>query len=59
MFFLAVVSCLFGLVSSQYFPPTPENVTVLQSKFHPGVTISYKEVKICSYVSTLFAGWKV
>ncbi|KAI1635646.1 carboxypeptidase S1-like protein B [Biscogniauxia mediterranea] len=29
------------------FPPTPENVTVLQSKFGDGVTISYKEPGIC------------
>ena len=26
------------------FPPTPENVTVLESKFGDGVAISYKEV---------------
>lgn len=26
------------------FPPTPEGVTVLESKFGGGVTISYKEV---------------
>ncbi|KAF3067462.1 Carboxypeptidase S1 like protein B [Daldinia childiae] len=29
------------------FPPTPENVTVLKSKFGDGVTISYKEPGIC------------
>ncbi|KAI1506444.1 carboxypeptidase S1-like protein B [Biscogniauxia marginata] len=29
------------------FPPTPENVTVLESKFGDGVTISYKEPGIC------------
>ena len=28
------------------FPPAPENVTVLKSKFGDGVTISYKEVSI-------------
>lgn len=28
---------------TQYFPPTPEGVTVLESKFGDGVTISYKE----------------
>lgn len=30
------------------FPPTPEDVTVLKSKFGDGVTISYKEVSICT-----------
>ncbi|KAI0809456.1 carboxypeptidase S1 [Xylaria sp. FL0064] len=29
------------------FPPTPEGVTVLESKFGNGVTISYKEPGIC------------
>ncbi|KAI1381072.1 serine carboxypeptidase [Hypoxylon crocopeplum] len=29
------------------FPPTPEGVTVLESKFGDGVTISYKEPGIC------------
>lgn len=41
----AFIFVLFGdLVSSQYFPPTPEGVTTVKSKFHEGVTISYKEV---------------
>ena len=35
---------LAGLVASQYFPPAPEGLSKLQSKFHPGVTISFKEV---------------
>ena len=26
------------------FPPTPEGIKVLKSKFHENVTISYKEV---------------
>ncbi|KAI0131482.1 carboxypeptidase S1-like protein B [Daldinia grandis] len=29
------------------FPPTPEDVTILKSKFGDGVTISYKEPGIC------------
>ena len=33
-----------GSVHSNYFPPKPEGVTVLKSKFHENVTISYKEV---------------
>ena len=41
----AFIFALFGgLASSQYFPPTPEGVTTVKSKFHEGVTISYKEV---------------
>jgi hypothetical protein len=31
-------------VSAQYFPPTPENVNVVQSQLRNGVSISYKEV---------------
>ncbi|KAK5169543.1 uncharacterized protein LTR77_005519 [Saxophila tyrrhenica] len=29
------------------FPPTPEGITTLQSRFHPGITISYKQPGIC------------
>lgn len=29
---------------AQYFPPTPEDVITLKSKYHEGVKISYKEV---------------
>ena len=36
---------LLGAVSAQYFPPTPENVTVVQSQLQNGVSISYKEVR--------------
>ncbi|MCJ1390327.1 hypothetical protein MMC18_003186 [Xylographa bjoerkii] len=35
------------LVAAQFFPPTPEGIRVLKSKFHHGVTISYKEPEIC------------
>ncbi|KAK2766046.1 hypothetical protein FQN54_007561 [Arachnomyces sp. PD_36] len=35
-----------GLAAGQ-FPPTPEGQTVLKSKNHEGVTISYKEPGIC------------
>lgn len=28
------------------FPPKPEGVTTLQSRFHEGVSISYKEVSV-------------
>lgn len=35
---------LVSPVLTQGLPPTPEGVTVLKSKFHENVTISYKEV---------------
>ena len=48
----AVASCLtVTLIAAQFFPATPEDTTVLKSKFHDGVTISYKEVSIRSHVT--------
>ena len=38
-----VFAVLMVLAHAQ-FPPTPEGVTVVKSKFHEGVTISYKDV---------------
>jgi hypothetical protein len=35
---------LFGLASSQYFPPTPEGLSLVESNFGDNITISYKEV---------------
>ncbi|KAI1341701.1 carboxypeptidase S1-like protein B [Xylariaceae sp. FL0016] len=43
----ATSACLLAQLALAQFPPTPENVTVLQSKFGDGVTISYKEPGIC------------
>jgi hypothetical protein len=40
---LAAVS-LVGTVAAQYFPPTPEGLTVVESKHEKGVKISYKQV---------------
>ena len=42
-----VLCFLVALTSCQYFPPAPEGIIKLHSKFHPNVTISYKETKIC------------
>jgi carboxypeptidase C (cathepsin A) len=42
----ALLGVLAPAVLAQ-FPPKPEGVTVLQSKFHENVTISYKEPGIC------------
>lgn len=36
---------LLGTALGQYFPPTPENVTVVKSQLQNGVSISYKEVR--------------
>lgn len=47
MFISSLLGCgLLSLVNAQ-FPPKPEGVTVLQSKFHENVTLSYKEPGIC------------
>ena len=46
---LAAVVGLLGISSAHHLPPTPEGVSTLQSKLHPGVSISYKEV--CMRVS--------
>lgn len=40
---VALVAGLISLVASQ-FPPNREGITVLKSKFHENVTISFKEV---------------
>jgi hypothetical protein len=40
---LAAVS-LVGAAAAQYFPPTPEGLTVVDSKHEKGVKISYKQV---------------
>lgn len=42
-FVSAVAVILFQLAYAQ-FPPKPENVTILNSRFDDGVYISYKEV---------------
>ena len=31
---------------SKYFPPSPQNLTVISSKFEDGVSISYREVRV-------------
>ncbi|KAH8647247.1 serine carboxypeptidase [Xylariales sp. PMI_506] len=41
-----VLSGLLGFAACQ-FPPEPEGITILKSKFHENVTISFKEPGIC------------
>ncbi|KAI0139215.1 putative lysosomal protective protein precursor [Pestalotiopsis sp. NC0098] len=43
---LVLGAALLGLAAAQ-FPPKPEGITLLKSKFHENVTISYKEPGIC------------
>ena len=43
---LIAVLSIAALTAAQYFPPTPEGVTTVQSKTHEGVSISFKEVRI-------------
>lgn len=38
-FGVALLRCAYS-----QFPPTPENVTTIKSKFNSDITISYKEV---------------
>lgn len=40
----ALGAALFGVGVVAQFPPQPEGITVLKSKFHENVTISFKEV---------------
>ena len=51
-----VLAALAGLAAAQ-FPPKPEGVKVLQSKFHENVTISYKEPNICETEANSYAGY--
>ena len=51
----AVIAGLGTLTASQYFPPTPEGLTVVKSKFVKGVSISYKEVSIVQGFSSILS----
>ncbi|KAL1982279.1 hypothetical protein VTN96DRAFT_1588 [Rasamsonia emersonii] len=42
-----VAAGLAGAVLAQYFPPSPEGLTVVKSNVTKGVSISYKEPGIC------------
>lgn len=52
---------LLGIVHLVYcqFPPTPEGIKTLKSKFHNDITISYKQPKICETTSGVksYAGY--
>lgn len=43
LFYLGLGAAILNRVDAQ-LPPIPECVTVLKSKYHDGVEISYKEV---------------
>ncbi|KAI0123686.1 carboxypeptidase C [Xylariales sp. AK1849] len=42
-----LLCAVFSGVAAARFPPTPEGIKILKSKFHENVTISYKEPGIC------------
>ena len=44
-----VVASIARSAAAQYFPPTPEGLTVVDSKHENGVKISYKQVRISLY----------
>ncbi|KAK5128269.1 hypothetical protein LTR85_002936 [Meristemomyces frigidus] len=44
---LALAALSLASITRAGFPPKPEGITGLQSKIHPGVSISYKEPGIC------------
>jgi hypothetical protein len=48
MALLTVAASLAALlcVANAQFPPTPEGITTVPSRFNNGVTLSYKEVRI-------------
>ena len=46
-------SFFFSCALAQYFPPKPGNLTVLHSKVHKGVKLSYKEVSSMKNVYAL------
>ena len=52
---IAVIASFATLTASQYFPPTPEGLTVVKSKFVEGVSISYKEVSIVQIYSSVLS----
>lgn len=46
---LTLIRIVGNLVSiSAQFPPTPEGITVLHSRFDDDVYISYKEIEVCN-----------
>ena len=51
--FSLLLSC--ALQAAAQFPPTPEDVKVVQSKFHAGINISYKEVYHFHFLPFSFA----
>ena len=49
---LTAVVGFAALTTAQYFPPTPENVTRVNSTTHDGVYVSFKEVCLLLKVPT-------
>lgn len=45
------VASLVGIAAAQYFPPTPKDLKVVDSKHEEGVKISYKQVSAVLFQS--------
>lgn len=42
---ITIISTITTLVAGQsYFPPTPEDLTIIESEIFPGAKITYKQV---------------
>ena len=54
LLFLAGIVILPIQNAEAQFPPKPEDVKVVQSKFHEGIKISYKEVSRSAFISLQF-----
>lgn len=54
LFILNVLISSFTTVAQ--FPPTPENVTTITSRFDDRITISYKEVRVLHLLPALTLG---
>jgi len=50
MGYILAVTTSIGLLAFAVaqFPPTPQGVTTIKSKYNSDITISYKEVRLCS-----------
>lgn len=47
---LAVTLAVLGAAQAQYFPPMPQNVTTVKSKYNDSITINYKDVSFTRLV---------
>ena len=55
---LSLLAAAAGLAAAQ-FPPKPEGITVLKSRFHENVTISFKEVCKTTQSTNPYSIWPI